>query len=514
MNTRNPTPTLDRHVWANLAATLGIPRTASQTPISRARPPRSLHDIDTLLRTACKDGERTNHLVTLVGKLLASGEKPDAALTKCHQWNQQNTPPLDDGKIERTFQSILDLDQRNHPERYPQLQSLEPLFPLDQGRVDHYIDNQPPARRWLINDTIVLGKSGAVVAPGGSSKSQWLLQLAVSVATGLPLAGHWHVSEPGNVIMLCAEDDQDEIHRRLHRIVDHFQQESHNLDALGLKARLRVFSTIGVDTLLTKRSPSGEVSGTGIVDRIALMAEDWGNVRLIIIDPASRFRGGEENSNEDATRFVQALETLAQRTAASVLIAHHTGKASYDSTNEPSQAASRGASALTDGLRWQMNLSSPRSNQLKQIGVSKDTSAPGSYLVATVTKTNYTAYPAPVILERLGNGYLQAINADAAHQRRTLQAELRILQAIAASSKPLTARGLEDQHGGAKGQLAMPKHEVRRHVKALIQKGLLAGGDRQKLQLTSRGQGTLQAHRPATDGASPSDAEPPRKKRQ
>jgi len=68
----------------------------------------------------------------------------------------------------------------------------------------------------------------------------------------------------------------------------------------SLQECLYIFSTIGTDTLLTKKGLTGEVSATVTVDRIAALAKQVPDLRLIVIDPGSRFRGGEENSNEDA----------------------------------------------------------------------------------------------------------------------------------------------------------------------------------------------------------------------
>lgn len=507
-------PPLPSYVWDDLAARLGLstqPAHAAILPHQPRTPKAASGDIESLLKTPCKDGERTAHLTTLIGTLLAARRTPEQALAQCHQWNAQNIEPLDDQKVIDTFASILSLDQSNHPERYLAESQATPLLPLAAGRIDHFLSASPPPRKWLLNETIVLGKAGAIVAPGGSSKSQWLLQLAVAVATGLPVADHWHVSQPGNVIVLSAEDDEDEIHRRLKRIADHLTADGHDLAALGITKRLRVFSTIGIETLLTRRSASGEVSATAIAERIALMADEFKDVRLIVLDPASRFRGGEENSNEDATRFVEVLEFLAKRTGASVLIAHHTSKASYGRSDDASQGASRGASALTDGLRWQMNLMQTSDKQLQGIGLSKGQSK-ARYLTASVTKTNYTAFPEPVILERLDNGYLQVVNGSASQQRRMQNALLQVLQIVEAQPKPLTTRRLEDRYGGIAGHLQMPKHDLRSVVKTATTRGLLSGGDRKPLTLTAQGQATLQANRQAADGASRADAKIDRKK--
>ena len=434
-------PSLPSTTWEQLQRQLGLIKpanAASIRPLSGS-PPMPGATLEQLMQKSCKDGERTPHLLQLVGNLLASGFDLAESVEHCHRWNKNNQPPLEDDKIERTCASIHSFDQRNHPERYLDLLKNEPLFDLQKGRIGRYLSTPPPLRRWLLKDLVVIGKVGAVVAPGGSSKSQWMLQLGVSVATGIPLADHWQVGETGGVIVFFAEDDDDEIHRRLHRIQSHLTMAGHGKALATLHQRLFIFSTIGTDTLLTKKGVTGEVSATVTVDRIAALAAQIPDLRLIVIDPGSRFRGGEENSNEDATRFVEALENLAQKTDATIMLAHHANKISA-STGDVSQGTSRGASALTDGLRWQMNLNRPTEAQATTFNLPKDSL--GSYVAATVTKTNYSAIPAPVLLERGQDGFLSAVNPTQARNNAEQRAIVAVLRVLDNQSKPISARNL------------------------------------------------------------------------
>ena len=117
------------------------------------------------------------------------------------------------------------------------------------------------------------------------------------------------------------------------------------------------------------RNDGKEVRPTGLVERLAKTIAPLTDLRLIVIDPAARFRGGEENAAEDTTRFVEAIETLAKRTGAAVLVVHHTNKVSMQG-GEQNQSASRGSSALTDGVRLQINSWYPKPDELKLLGAS------------------------------------------------------------------------------------------------------------------------------------------------
>ena len=480
-----PNPIPATVTWEQLQQQLSltIPHEASakRQATTTSMPGATLQE---LMRTVCKDGERTQHLTQLIGSLLATGFGLEESIENCRRWNQLNTPPLEDDKIVSTCESIHTSDQRNHPERYADPLQHEPLFDLDAGRVGHYLDKAPPPRKWLFEELVVLGRVGAIVAPGGSSKSQLMIQMGVSVATGIPVAGHWEVGETGGVIIFFAEDDDDEIHRRLHRVQNHLTMAGHGKELQPLRERLFIFSTIGTDTLLTKKGATGEVSATVIVDRMAALAHQVPDLRLIVIDPGSRFRGGEENSNEDATRFVEALEKLAQQTGATVLLAHHASKFSTGS-NDVSQSASRGASALTDGLRWQMNLNRPTDTQANKFNLPTD--ALSNFVVATVTKTNYSAIPEPVLLERGQDGYLSAVNAAQAKNNAEQAAIVRLLRVLDDVGKPISARTLEDRHGGVKNTLKMAKQRVRDVLKDAVDRGYVDGGDRKPLTISETG---------------------------
>ena len=75
--------------------------------------------------------------------------------------------------------------------------------------ITDWIDSEPPRRRDLLRDLLPLGRSGFIVGPRAIGKSQFSLQLAVSIATGTSLCGHWPVDESGGVLALFGEDDDD-----------------------------------------------------------------------------------------------------------------------------------------------------------------------------------------------------------------------------------------------------------------------------------------------------------------
>jgi len=164
----------------------------------------------------CRDTERTPHLTRIAGYFIGRGMDQATATEFCLSWNARNDPPMDRSKVSDTVASLFRTHARNHPIDHD---PGTPLFDMAAARVDRFLDADPPARRWVLTDCLPLGKVGLLVAPGGTGKSQLALQLAIAVATGTGLADWWTVGERGPVLALFAEEDEEELHRRLRAIL-------------------------------------------------------------------------------------------------------------------------------------------------------------------------------------------------------------------------------------------------------------------------------------------------------
>jgi hypothetical protein len=190
-------------VWEALKEKLGL--SDIRTPAAKAT--SSGWDSQNLL-APCGDGHRTRHLVGLAGSYLQAGFNADQTIEHCLLWNERNTPPLDPDKVISTCHSIAASDARNHPDRihsqaFMQLQAIStppvPWFDINDARIDGYLLAPPPPIRWVLDGFLPLGIVAATVAQGGVGKSQLLMQLGYSVATGIMLAGHWPGRECGAV---------------------------------------------------------------------------------------------------------------------------------------------------------------------------------------------------------------------------------------------------------------------------------------------------------------------------
>lgn len=253
----------------------------------------------------------------------------------------------------------------------------------------------PPRRRWLLEQSnaetngngspvgvLPLGKVGMLVSAGGVGKTMALVQLALSVATGRKWLNAFDTPNPGRVLIALGEEDEEEIRRRMYNAAramslteGQLQMAAENIVALPLAG-------CSVPLVCSDGRTTSETEAL-VALRAKLSDREW---RLIILDPLSRFAGGDtEKDNSAATRFVEAAESLAKSNGGpTVLLAHHTNKVSRTDDSSTSAAQARGASGLIDGVRWVANL---------------DRFGDGARF--EVTKSNYSKLSAePVILVR------------------------------------------------------------------------------------------------------------------
>lgn len=283
--------------------------------------------------------------------------------------------------------------------------NCEPLVDISGIGVGAFLDHEPPARTWIIENVLPLGIAGLLGGGGGAGKSFLLLQLSFSIVTGRPFLG-LQISDPGAVLLLCAEDERDELHRRLFRIVEAMREadEYGFVDDKLIRERLFIASRVGHDNLITT-VVDGVAMRTSIGRRIALTAKQISGLKLIGLDPVSRFRGGDENNNDHATRFVEAVETLRAETGATVLMPHHMSKDGLRAgADRIGPENLRGASALLDAVRWAGAMATLRKDAAHQYGIDPDEAS--RYVRFDVVKNNYAPPWDGLWLERRRGGVL------------------------------------------------------------------------------------------------------------
>lgn len=275
-----------------------------------------------------------------------------------------------------------------------------PLLTLAQMSIEDLLHSEPPEREWIIENILPLGVTGTLSAAGGTGKSWAMVMLALSMAMEIDFWG-LGIPRPGGVLILSAEDDRSEFHRRLHIALKHILETTGQIPD-RVSDRIAFADRVGGKNLLTAIE-DGQITRTDLADRIVATAEQVPDCKLIIADPLSRFRGGSANGEEEATRFVEALEYLRKETGCTVLVPSHTGK-DAGRMRDGSQHAVRGSSALVDGMRWVGTLMNMSEDEAKERGIAKEDAR--KWVRLEIPKNNYAAPFAGAWLHRLPGGVL------------------------------------------------------------------------------------------------------------
>ena len=216
-------------------------------------------------------------------------------------------------------------------------------------------------REWLLGNLLCRGYVTIVAAAGGAGKTSLAMGWALSLATGRTLTGD-HVHHRSRVLLVTAEDCQDEIRRRLRAARIH-----HGIDTIG-DGWLSVLCLTGSGVTLVRSSEHGEVAETGAADRIAATARHL-RCAVIIVDPLIKLSGAPENDNVAVDTVMRLLVRIAQECRVAILALHHVRKG--NATPGDTDAA-RGAGALIAAARVAVTLTSMSADEATAMSVAED----------------------------------------------------------------------------------------------------------------------------------------------
>lgn len=172
-----------------------------------------------------------------------------------------------------------------------------------------------PARKWLVDGLIPTGTVTLLGGDGGTGKSLLALQLATSTALGRAWLGLSVM--PGKAVLISAEDDTAELHRR---IVDITHSEGVTAAELG---SLTLRSLAGEDALLaTQDGRTGALKASALYNELEerLKADA---PALVVLDTLADLFPGNENDRAQARQFIGLLRGLAIRHECAVVVLAH-----------------------------------------------------------------------------------------------------------------------------------------------------------------------------------------------
>jgi KaiC/GvpD/RAD55 family RecA-like ATPase/predicted transcriptional regulator len=256
------------------------------------------------------------------------------------------------------------------------------------GDISRYVDTAPAPIQWAFENCIPCGKVTLLAGAGGSSKSFLTITLAMQMAAHVELGVFKPIGE-GKVLILTAEEDQNDIHRRVHAIA--LSRMYNDRQKAAILENVGIVSVRGLDWRLMYHDDSGDLQETERVDYVIDEIKALGNVRMVVFDPLVAFNGADENDNAEMSRLMFTLDRIANETGAAVVMVHHVSKGGQvTSLNDASQAAVRGASALVDNARSAILLTRLPRADAPLYNVAPDDA--GRHVVVRFIKNNYGAH--------------------------------------------------------------------------------------------------------------------------
>jgi hypothetical protein len=240
-----------------------------------------------------------------------------------------------------------------------------PVIGLLQWDVSKRFSGSPPARSWLVQDTILMGKASLLAAAGGVGKSYLLLSLAYQTATfqsgsSQRFTAFGRLERSGAAVVICAEDDAVEIHNRL--------------AALGrapAPGRLIVvpLPDAGGATALFEIDPNSRAPATTPhFHNLHSQLKAIPDLALVVLDPLQALCGGLDlNLPQHGQHVCGALAQLSSDTGAAVIVSHHLRKGGEIKTPEEAREAIRGSGGLVDGVRAAMAVWPDNSEEAKAV---------------------------------------------------------------------------------------------------------------------------------------------------
>jgi hypothetical protein len=222
-------------------------------------------------------------------------------------------------------------------------------FKLTERTAARLFVGEPPPVKWLVEGILPLGVCALLASPPNVGKSFLAIDLAAKVAGRPdyecpPTAFGGVVAAHGRAVYVSAEDDEPEMHRRLH-----------SLCGGGMPERLHVLSLpdVGHFGIIEPDPATKEFHATrawlDLADEIRALPD----VKLVVLDTLQALTSGDTNMTQATQPLMNEATALARATGACVLLIHHVAKGSTREIRSALDAmeAIRGSGAIAGSAR-------------------------------------------------------------------------------------------------------------------------------------------------------------------
>jgi RecA-family ATPase len=175
-------------------------------------------------------------------------------------------------------------------------------------------DAPVPEREWIVRDWIPAKAPTLLSGDGAVGKSTLALQLGTARALDRDWIGT--APAPGRTLYLSAEDEADELHRRLDAIRIHYGATFTDM------ADLQLVDLVGENAVLGEISKTGIIHATPIFEAVVSIIEKT-QVDLVVVDALADAFAGDENNRSQARQFIGMLKRPARHYGCAFLCLAH-----------------------------------------------------------------------------------------------------------------------------------------------------------------------------------------------
>lgn len=317
-------------------------------------------------------------------------------------------------------------------------------------------------RPWLAPGYLLRGAVTVLSGPGGVSKSTLAASWAVALALGEQF-GSFSPVKRGRVVMLNAEDDQNEQRRRLSAVLSISSKTPSDL-----AGRIARMGCVSAALLIQRNEKTGEITRTSAFQQIEQRITADG-ADLLIVDPLVETHNANENDNVALRAVVAELRSLAADHGIAVLLVHHARKGAGASPGD--MDTMRGASAIAGAARVVLTATPMQSTEASQYGVEG-----GDFFRLDGAKANYSRTTGVEWFERVSVALANGDNVGVARPWQPPAQSALPPETIEAIITGIAA-------GSADGPWSPKMGAFRRSIRILLQEHGVIGGARQKAVL-------------------------------
>jgi hypothetical protein len=188
------------------------------------------------------------------------------------------------------------------------------------GVADTFPDERDiPVRPWIARNYLMRGAITMPFGPPDQGKSLLLIAWGVALALGRAW-GRFDPVEPRRVLMILAEEDEDEQNRRFAAAFRAF-----GVNRAQVEPNLRRLIVRGDATMFTMNEEKGRVEAGPAWEQVVTECAAW-RPDSVILDPLIEFHAIAENDNARLKVVVTYFRWLAREYRLSAVISHHTRK--------------------------------------------------------------------------------------------------------------------------------------------------------------------------------------------